>query len=134
MIKYILKVLFAGFVALVVLLAVVVILAITCAEGLDQATNEFRQETPIDAVEVLEWGFRVIDVRRLPATDDARLGKLDYVVTYELNDYRRYMVTIPKDELSDEIIRDAVAKDVEIREKQLKSYRPLLRENRDSDD
>lgn len=61
--------------------------------------------------------FKVIDVRRVPSADPARLGKLDYLVTYQLDAYRTYMVTIPKDELSDEVITDAVRKDLEAMEK-----------------
>ena len=61
--------------------------------------------------------FKVIDVRRVPSVDPARLGKLDYLVTYQLDAYRTYMVTIDKDELSDEIIREAVKKDLAAMEK-----------------
>lgn len=57
--------------------------------------------------------FKVIDVRRVPSADPARLGKLDYLVTYQLDAYRTYMVTITKDELSDEIIKEAVKKDLD---------------------
>lgn len=42
--KYILKVLFAGFVAFVVLLVFVLILARGCTAGLDQATKEVQRE------------------------------------------------------------------------------------------
>lgn len=61
--------------------------------------------------------FKVIDVRRVPSAESARLGKLDYLVTYQLDQFRTYMVTIPKDELSEEIIREAVKKDLEAMEK-----------------
>ncbi len=61
--------------------------------------------------------FKVIDVRRVPSAEPARLGKLDYLVTYQLDQFRTYMVTIPKDELSDEIIREAVKKDLEAMER-----------------
>lgn len=127
MMKYILKVLFAGFVAFAVLLVFVLILARGCTAGLDQMTKELQQEIPVDATEVIEWGFKVIDVRRIPSGDPARLGKLDYMVIYELNDYSRSTVVIPKNELSNEIIRDAVDKDMKAREEQRKSYKPLLR-------
>lgn len=61
--------------------------------------------------------FKIIDVRRVPSAYPDRLGKLDYLVTYQLDAYRTYMVAIPKDELSDEIIKDAVKKDLSAMEK-----------------
>lgn len=57
--------------------------------------------------------FKVIDVRRVPSADPARLGKLDHLVTYQLDAYRTYMVTIPKDELTEDVIKTAVAADLE---------------------
>lgn len=57
--------------------------------------------------------FKVIDTRRIPSADPARLGKLDWLVTYQLDAYRTYMVTIPKDELSEDDIKEAVRKDIE---------------------
>lgn len=61
--------------------------------------------------------FKVIDVRRIPSAEPARVGKLDYLVTYQLDAYRTYMVTIPQDELSEDVIKDAVRKDIEAIEK-----------------
>jgi len=61
--------------------------------------------------------FKVIDVRRVPSADPARIGKLDYLVTYQLDAYRTYIVTVPEDTLSDEIIQKYVRKDLEQIEK-----------------
>ena len=57
--------------------------------------------------------FKVIDTRRIPSADPARIGRLDWLVTYQLDAYRTYMVTIPKDELSEDDIKEAVRKDIE---------------------
>ena len=57
--------------------------------------------------------FKVIDTRRIPSSDPTRLGKLDWLVTYQLDAYRTYMVTIPKDELTEDEIKEAVRKDIE---------------------
>lgn len=57
--------------------------------------------------------FKVIDTRRIPSADPARIGKLDWLVTYQLDAYRTYMVTIAKDELSETDIKEAVRKDIE---------------------
>jgi len=61
--------------------------------------------------------FKVIDTRRIPSADPARIGKLDWLVTYQLDAYRIYMVTIPEDTLTDDIIKEAVSKDIAAIEK-----------------
>ncbi len=57
--------------------------------------------------------FKVIDTRRIPSAEPARIGKLDWLVTYQLDAYRTYMVTVSKDELSEADIKEAVRKDIE---------------------
>ena len=57
--------------------------------------------------------FKVIDTRRVPSADPGRVGRLDWLVTYQLDAYRTYMVTIAKDELSESDITEAVRKDLE---------------------
>ena len=57
--------------------------------------------------------FKVIDTRRIPSTEPGRLGKLDWLVTYQLDPYRTYSLKIAEDELTDEIIKEAVRKDIE---------------------
>ena len=57
--------------------------------------------------------FKIIDTRRIPSAEPSRVGKLDYLVTYQLDAYRTYMVTIPADELTEDAIREAVRKDLE---------------------
>jgi len=61
--------------------------------------------------------FKVIDTRRIPSADPNRIGKLDWLVTYQLDAYRTYIVTIPEDELTEEIIKRYVRKDLEAAEK-----------------
>jgi len=56
--------------------------------------------------------FKVIDVRRIPSADSARVGKLDFLVTYQLDPLRTYMVTIAQDHLTEAIIKEAVRKDL----------------------
>jgi len=57
--------------------------------------------------------FKVIDVRRIPSADPARVGKLDFLVTYQLDPLRVYMVTIAQDHLTEQVIKEAVRKDLE---------------------
>lgn len=57
--------------------------------------------------------FKVIDARRIPSAEPSRIGKLDWLVTYQLDAMRVYMVTIAVDVLTEPLIQDAVKKDIE---------------------
>lgn len=57
--------------------------------------------------------FKVIDTRRIPSADPARVGKMDWLVTYQLDAYRTYMVAIAVDTLTEDVIKEAVRKDLE---------------------
>lgn len=61
--------------------------------------------------------FKVLDVRRVPSPEDSRVGKLDYLVTYQLDPFRTYMVRITKDNIDENDIKEAVKKDLEAIEK-----------------
>jgi len=45
--------------------------------------------------------FKVLDIRKIPSPDDARVGRLDHLVTYQLDAFRTYMVRIPKDRIEE---------------------------------
>jgi hypothetical protein len=57
--------------------------------------------------------FKVKDVRKIPSPDDDRVGRLDYLVTYELDAFRVYFVRIPKDTVDENDVIAAVKKDIE---------------------
>jgi len=57
--------------------------------------------------------FKIIDTRRIPSPDADRVGRLDYLVTYQLDPLRTFIVRIPVDDLTEEIIRDHVRKDLD---------------------
>lgn len=57
--------------------------------------------------------FKVIDVRKIPSPDEDRVGKLDHLVTYQLDPFRTYMVRIPKDTIEADDIKAAVKADLE---------------------
>jgi len=56
---------------------------------------------------------RVLDVRDVPSTEPGRIGKIDVLVTYQLDPTHIYMVRIPKDEFTDEKVREVIRRDVE---------------------
>ena len=57
--------------------------------------------------------FKVIDSRRIPSPDDDRRGRFDWLVTYQLDPLRTFIVRITVDDLTEEIIRDHVRKDLD---------------------
>lgn len=57
--------------------------------------------------------FKVLDVRKIPSPDEARVGRLDHLVTYQLDPFRTYMVRIPKDSIEESDIMEAVKADLE---------------------
>lgn len=56
--------------------------------------------------------FKVIDTRRLPSPDPARMGQWDTLVVYELDPMRRYSVLVPGDPLTKEALVAAVKADL----------------------
>lgn len=57
--------------------------------------------------------FKVLDVRRIPSAEPGRVGRFDWLVTYELDPLHVQMVTVPQDSLTEQAIADAVRKDLE---------------------
>jgi len=56
--------------------------------------------------------FKVLDIRKIPSPDSNRAGRLDHLVTYQLDAYRTYMVRIPKETIDEKDIIDAVKGDL----------------------
>jgi len=56
---------------------------------------------------------KVLDVRDVPSTEPGRIGKIDVLVTYQLDPTHIYMVRIPKEEFTDERVREVIKRDVE---------------------
>lgn len=57
--------------------------------------------------------FKVVDVRKIPSALNNRIGKMDFLVTYQIDALRTSMVTISKDELTEQDIVAAVKADLE---------------------
>lgn len=56
--------------------------------------------------------FKVKDVRKVPSPDDNRVGRMDHLITYELDPFRVYMVRVPKEEVTEPDIVAAVKADL----------------------
>ena len=55
----------------------------------------------------------IIDVRPVPSTDPQRLGQMDTLVTYRVDQFRVYVVRIPKENPTEEEIKAAIKKQLE---------------------
>jgi len=56
---------------------------------------------------------KILDVRDVPSTEPGRIGKIDVLVTYQLDPTHIYMVRVPKEEFTDERVREVIRRDVE---------------------
>lgn len=62
---------------------------------------------PAEAKQELE----IIDVRSVPSTEPERAGKIDTLITYQLDPQHVYMIRVPKEEVPPEEIDKAVLED-----------------------
>ncbi len=64
---------------------------------------------------------KIIDKREIPSADPQRVGKMDAMVTYQLDTFRTYLITVPNESLTpeteDEVIKAAIRTDMVERER-----------------
>ncbi|MHC1600503.1 MAG: hypothetical protein ACXQS5_06775 [Candidatus Methanospirareceae archaeon] len=56
---------------------------------------------------------KILDIRTVPSVDPERLGKLDTLVTYQVDNFRVYVLRIPKEEVSEEDLKKYIKEDLE---------------------
>jgi len=56
--------------------------------------------------------FKIFDVRRVPSAEPARVGKFDKLVMYELDPMRRYIVSLPEEDFTEDKMLEAVKADM----------------------
>jgi len=65
--------------------------------------------------------IKILDKREIPSADPARVGKFDALITYQVDTFRTYLITVPQEELTpeaeDEVIKAAIRKDLAERER-----------------
>lgn len=61
--------------------------------------------------------IKILDMREFPSTDPERVGKFDMIITYQVDPYRVYLITIKKEEFSEDKIKEAIKKDLAERQK-----------------
>jgi len=63
---------------------------------------------------------KIIDARRIPSGKPERVGLFDWAITYQITPVETYVVVIQKDPITDEDIKQAIRKDIEVRKKFIK--------------
>jgi len=61
--------------------------------------------------------IKILDTRDFPSTDPARIGRMDTVVTYQIDAFRTYIVTIPKEQFNETKLKEVISKDLEEKQK-----------------
>jgi hypothetical protein len=55
---------------------------------------------------------KIFDIRKVPSSDPARIGKFDRLVMYELDPMRRYVVRMDDETFNDEAMKQAIKEDM----------------------
>jgi hypothetical protein len=45
---------------------------------------------------------KIVDKREIPTAEPARVGKLDVLITYQLEGFKTYLIRIPQEEFNEE--------------------------------
>lgn len=61
--------------------------------------------------------FKIFDIRKVPTAEAARVGKYDQLVMYELDPMRRYIVRIPEEGFTEDLMIQAIKEDIAERAK-----------------
>ena len=61
--------------------------------------------------------IKILDTRDYPSTDPARVGKFDAVITYQVDAFRSYIITMPKEEFTETKVKEKITADLKEREK-----------------
>lgn len=63
----------------------------------------------------------IVDKREIPSADPARVGKLDAMITYSVDTFRTYLITLPNERLGgpdeEDVVREAIREDLAERER-----------------
>lgn len=59
--------------------------------------------------------IKILDIRDFPSTDPRRIGRMDRLITYQIDPYHTYVITIPKDEFTETKLKETIKKDAEER-------------------
>jgi len=64
---------------------------------------------------------KILDKREIPSAAPDRVGKMDSMITYQIDTYRTYLITVPAEDLTPEaeeqVIKAAIRADMAERER-----------------
>jgi len=63
--------------------------------------------------------IKILDVREIPSGEPGRIGKMDLIITYQVDALRTYITTMPKEEFTEERLKEKIKKELTEREKWL---------------
>lgn len=58
---------------------------------------------------------KIIDMREYPSSEPVRAGKFDKIVTYQVDAFHTYLITLPKEGFSEDKLKEAIRKDMKER-------------------
>lgn len=61
--------------------------------------------------------IKILDTRDYPSTTPERAGKFDMVITYQVDAFRTYIITMPKEEFNETALKARIAADLKERDK-----------------
>jgi len=65
--------------------------------------------------------IKILDKREIPSAEPDRVGKFDAMITYQVDTFRTYLITVPQEELTpeaeDEVVKAAIRADLAERER-----------------
>lgn len=63
----------------------------------------------------------IVDKREVPSASPARVGKMDAMITYSVDTFRTYLITLPDEQLGgpdeEDVVRKAIQADLAERER-----------------
>lgn len=63
----------------------------------------------------------IVDKREIPSADPARVGKMDAMITYSVDTFRTYLITLPNEQLGgpdeEQVVSAAIKADLAERER-----------------
>ena len=56
--------------------------------------------------------IKVLDKRDFPSTDPRRVGKMDTIITYQLDPFHTYVITMPKEDFTEPKLKEVIKTDI----------------------
>ena len=61
--------------------------------------------------------IKIVDKREIPSAEPARAGKMDVMITYQIDTFRTYIIIIPEEQFTEDELKKRIKADMEERQK-----------------